>query len=189
VTADRRWSAVCATFWNPTGHFVKVDLRAETKPNMPADSYYSINAAEFSTVGEDGLTESQVWTGPSIGCLDESEQFPSGQLAPGSKYRNSIVIERKTRPGCSCSSLRSWAPRAAGSGTTASKPASCGIAPARPGAASEATSRPRREGGVMHPLGRSRKRGGRLAARCRLAHLRDPPRSAVVCSPATAPTA
>ncbi len=99
ITVDAKCTAKYASGKPEHGHFVKVDLRAETKPSMPADGYYSINAAEFSTVGEDGLTETQVWTGPSIGCLNQSEQFPSERLAPGSKYRGSIIIDTKNPSG------------------------------------------------------------------------------------------
>jgi hypothetical protein len=99
ITVDAKCTAQYSMGKPEHGHFVKVDLRAETKPNMPADGFYSINGAQFSTVGEDGLTESSLFTGPAIGCLDEADQFPTGQLAPGSKYRGSIIIDTKNPSG------------------------------------------------------------------------------------------
>jgi hypothetical protein len=80
------------------GHFVKVDLRAETKPTMPTDRGYSIGAYDFSTVGGDGVTEQSLGTGPAFGCIDPSEQFPPN-ITPGSKYRGSIVLDTKNPAG------------------------------------------------------------------------------------------
>ena len=80
------------------GHFVKLDVRAETKPTMPTDRGYSINPFEFSTVGPDGITEQSLTTGSSFTCLDQSEQFPS-TISPGSKYRGSLILDTKNTSG------------------------------------------------------------------------------------------
>ena len=80
------------------GHFVRVDLRAETKPTMPLDRGYSIGSFDFTTVGPDGLTEQNISTGSGFMCLDSSEQFPS-TINPGSKYRGAIVLDTKNPAG------------------------------------------------------------------------------------------
>ena len=80
------------------GHFVKLDVRAETKPTMPTDRGYSINPFEFTTVGADGITEQSLTTGAAFTCLDQSEQFPA-TLNPGSKYRGALILDTKNPSG------------------------------------------------------------------------------------------
>ena len=80
------------------GHFIRLDVRAETKPTMPTDRGYAINPFEFSTVGPDGITEQSLTTGPSFTCLDQSQQFPA-TISPGSKYRGSLILDTKNPSG------------------------------------------------------------------------------------------
>lgn len=92
---------VCANqFSQPAehGHFIKVDLRAETRSTLDINLGYSINSFDFATVGDDGITESSLFTGPAAGCLDPSEQFPPS-LHPGSNYRGAIVLDTKNPSG------------------------------------------------------------------------------------------
>lgn len=80
------------------GRFIKVDLRAETKPTMPTDRGYSINPFDFTTIGADGITEQSLTTGPAFTCIDPSAQFPAA-ISPGSKYRGSIILDTKNTSG------------------------------------------------------------------------------------------
>lgn len=80
------------------GHFVRLDVRAETKPAMPANLGYSISPFDFSTDGPDGVTEQSLSTGPTYGCVDPSAQFPS-TLNPGSKYRGAIILDTANPSG------------------------------------------------------------------------------------------
>jgi hypothetical protein len=97
ITVDAKCTAQYAQK-SEHGHFVKVDLRAETKSTMPPNMGYGVSGYEFTTVGEDGITEQTLVTGPAFSCLDESEQFPA-TLNPGSKYRGSIVLDTKNPEG------------------------------------------------------------------------------------------
>lgn len=81
------------------GNLVRVDLRAETAKTLPPDGFYMISGWDFSTVGADGITETQLVTGPAAMCLDESDMFHGQQFAPASKYRGSIVIDTKNSSG------------------------------------------------------------------------------------------
>jgi hypothetical protein len=81
------------------GTFVKVDMRAETDPTMPANGLYMINGWDFSTVGADGVTESDLVTGAGSSCIDPNEALSNQPFSPGSKYRGSIVLDTKNTSG------------------------------------------------------------------------------------------
>lgn len=81
------------------GHFIRLDVRAETDPAMPNNGLYTINPFEFSTVGADGITESTLMTGAAITCVDTSELLPSGSFSPGSKYRGALILDTKNPSG------------------------------------------------------------------------------------------
>ena len=81
------------------GNLVRIDLRAETAKTLPADGFYMLTGWDFSTVGADGITETQLVTVGAASCLDESDMFHNQQFAPGSKYRGSIVIDTKNDSG------------------------------------------------------------------------------------------
>lgn len=82
------------------GHFLRLDVRAETDPNMPTNGYmYSINPFEFSTVGDDGITESSLMTASTMGCVDTADLLPSGAFSPGSKYRGALILDTKNPSG------------------------------------------------------------------------------------------
>jgi predicted small lipoprotein YifL len=81
------------------GNLVRIDLRAETAKTLPTDGFYMLTGWDFSTVGADGITETQLVTGAAASCLDESDMFHNQQFAPGSKYRGSIVIDTKNPAG------------------------------------------------------------------------------------------
>jgi hypothetical protein len=81
------------------GHLVKIDLRAETDKALPTDGFYMLTGWDFATVGADDITETQLVTGASAMCLDESDTFHNAEFAPGSKYRGSIVVDTKNPAG------------------------------------------------------------------------------------------
>ncbi len=49
-------------------------------------------------MGQDGLTESSLATGPSFGCLDRSMSLPDS-LSPASKYRGAVVLDSANSSG------------------------------------------------------------------------------------------
>ena len=81
------------------GHFIRLDVRAETDPSMAANTFYSINPFEFATVGADGITESSLMTGAAITCVDTSALLPSGSFSPGSKYRGALILDTRNPSG------------------------------------------------------------------------------------------
>ncbi|NMH97295.1 hypothetical protein [Pseudonocardia acidicola] len=81
------------------GHFVRVDIRAETTTAMETNAGYAISPSEWAVVGPDGVTESSVASGPSFSCLRSSDMFPTDPLTPASKYRGSIVLDTRSTSG------------------------------------------------------------------------------------------
>ena len=81
------------------GHLVRIDLRAETTSALPASAGFRIVGGDWSVVGPDGVTETQVWTIRSASCFPSKELFPSDVLSPASKYRGAIVLDTRSASG------------------------------------------------------------------------------------------
>ena len=98
ITVDPKCSGGAAQ-QAENGHLVKLDLRAETTPELPASSNFYIVGGDWSVVGPDGVTESEVWTMPAASCLPSKQLFPSDPLSPASKYRGSIILDTRSASG------------------------------------------------------------------------------------------
>ena len=75
------------------GHFVGLSMHITTAPNLPADSFVDINATDFSFIGSDGVTVSNVDTFPAFTCAPDDEQLPSGSLGSGQQYVGTLVLD------------------------------------------------------------------------------------------------
>jgi hypothetical protein len=78
------------------GHFIGVQLRLSTAPEMTSEPYlqsFMVWADDFSFVGSDGITHDNLATSGTRGCLDDSAEFTSDPLSPGSAYVGSIVLD------------------------------------------------------------------------------------------------
>ncbi|NYJ08627.1 hypothetical protein [Petropleomorpha daqingensis] len=75
------------------GHFVGLSMHITTAPNLPADSFVDINATDFSFIGGDGVTVSNVDTFPAFTCAPDAEQLPSGPLGSGQQYVGTLVLD------------------------------------------------------------------------------------------------
>lgn len=83
------------SYGSENGNITAVHMRVSTEPGLDPDDlgYFTISAHDFKFIGSDGLTFSDVATGSTYGCLDQSVMFPSDQLSPGSKYSGVIVLD------------------------------------------------------------------------------------------------
>lgn len=80
------------------GHFIGIDLRVSTSADYPADEYLTtFTAADFSVVGPDGLTVSDV-QGQAFSCLGENE-FTYDPMGPGQQYAGTVVIDSPATSG------------------------------------------------------------------------------------------
>jgi hypothetical protein len=76
------------------GNLTAVQMRVSTGAFTPEDfSYLSVNSSDFSFIGSDGLTFSNVDTIATYGCLSDSVKFPSGELSPGSQYAGTVLLD------------------------------------------------------------------------------------------------
>ena len=75
------------------GHFVGLSMHITTAPNLPADSFVDISATDFSFIGSDGVTVSNVDTFPAFTCAPDDEQLPSGSLGSGQQYVGTLVLD------------------------------------------------------------------------------------------------
>jgi hypothetical protein len=75
------------------GHFVGLSMHITTAPNLPADSFVDISATDFTFIGSDGVTVSNVDTFPAFTCAPDDEQLPSGPLGSGQQYVGTLVLD------------------------------------------------------------------------------------------------
>ncbi len=74
------------------GHYVAVDLRVATSPDLPQDWFVSFSADDFRVIGPDGITNSSV-AGQGYSCLAGNRVFTYDLLGPGQQYRGTIVLD------------------------------------------------------------------------------------------------
>jgi hypothetical protein len=55
--------------------------------------YLSVSAYDFSFIGSNGLTFTNVATVATYSCLEESTLFPSAELQPGSQYAGAVLLD------------------------------------------------------------------------------------------------
>lgn len=95
--------AECDEYYDPAysppenGNLASISLRFATAPEL-ADSelgqYFSVSASDFQFVGADGITTTNLGTLAAFSCQGSGAgAFPQSQLAPGSAYTGSIVLD------------------------------------------------------------------------------------------------
>jgi len=78
------------------GNLVAVNLRFSTAPELAASalgSYFTVSAYDFRFIGPDGITQSNLGTAASYGCLSQNQQFTQNPLGSGQQYVGSIVLD------------------------------------------------------------------------------------------------
>lgn len=78
------------------GHLTAIDMRVATAPELAQSdlgNLFTVSANEFRFVGSDGITRGNLSTMATYGCLDDSEEFTSDILAPGSQYVGKLVLD------------------------------------------------------------------------------------------------
>jgi hypothetical protein len=84
------------------GQMFAVDLRMATTAEMAEQDwagYYSISNGDFQFVGPDGITNTNIATRSTYGCLSDGEMFPSTTISPGSQYIGKIVLDLPASSG------------------------------------------------------------------------------------------
>lgn len=97
------------------GHFVVLDVVAETLPELAESSYpkFDINPANFQFVGANGTTfNGNLGTAGSYSCLADAERFPMNGMGPAEKVAAKVVIDVPETTGTlvykSLGSLAGW---------------------------------------------------------------------------------
>ena len=76
------------------GHLTAVQMRLSTQAFTPDElSYLTVSSSDFTFIGSDGLTFTNVDTIATYGCLSGSVKFPSDQLNPGSQYAGVVLLD------------------------------------------------------------------------------------------------
>ncbi|MGY1845518.1 hypothetical protein [Modestobacter sp. SYSU DS0875] len=94
ITPDVPCTEEYGSYDPENGHLTAVQMRVSTGAFTPEDfSYLSVGSSDFSFIGSDGLTFTNVDTVATYGCLSESVKFPSGELNPGSQYAGAVLLD------------------------------------------------------------------------------------------------
>jgi hypothetical protein len=78
------------------GHFVVLDVVAETLPELGESSYpkWDINPSSFQFVGASGTTfNGNLGTMGSYSCLADAEEFPMAGMGPAEKVSAKVVVD------------------------------------------------------------------------------------------------
>ncbi len=84
------------------GNFIALDIRASTAENYPADVLpFWVSSGDFSVVGPDGVTVSNLGTPQSFMCMDYNDPnlFTQDQFTPASQYRGTVILDVPTPTG------------------------------------------------------------------------------------------
>jgi hypothetical protein len=83
------------------GHMVAVTMRFSTAPELATASnpYFSVSPVEFSFIGPDNITVTNLATIATFGCLPQGEVLTSDQMMPGSQYVGKIVLDLPATTG------------------------------------------------------------------------------------------
>lgn len=73
------------------GHLVALQMRVSTSAEL-SDTFL-ILPADFSFVGADGVTVSNLDTFPAFSCLDPGQQLTQDPLSPASQYVGAVVLD------------------------------------------------------------------------------------------------
>lgn len=79
------------------GHFVAIDIAAETGPANLFEEYYYGTDFSFSNglwkfVAPNGTTANNVSSGPSFSCFDQAEMLPA-TIGPGEKVTGKVLLD------------------------------------------------------------------------------------------------
>jgi hypothetical protein len=83
------------------GQMVAVSMRISTAPELATASnpYFSVSPVEFSYIGPDNITVTNLATIATYGCLSQGEMLTPDQMMPGSQYVGKIVLDLPAATG------------------------------------------------------------------------------------------
>lgn len=80
------------------GHYLKADVTVTTASSAPSEALFDLlNPNDFSTVGTDGVTETDLATMNSYMCDDNTNE--PHNFTAGSKYTFSIILDTRNAHG------------------------------------------------------------------------------------------
>jgi hypothetical protein len=81
------------------GHFLILDMSVTTAADLdPMVGGFVLNPNSFSTIGPDGVTETELATMATYSCFSE-ERFPTEGFKSSQKYAGKIVLDTKNKSG------------------------------------------------------------------------------------------
>ncbi len=79
------------------GNLIGVKLTLETHDLQ--ESYFSLSPYDWSYIGPDGITLTDLGTIATYGCVSDGEEMHTGELQPGQKYVGTVVLDVTTDTG------------------------------------------------------------------------------------------
>lgn len=94
ITPDATCTEEYSSYESENGNLTAVDMRVSTAPaSLEELGYLTVSPGDFSFIGSDGLTFTNVDTIATYGCISDSEKFPSDALNPGSQYAGTVLLD------------------------------------------------------------------------------------------------
>jgi hypothetical protein len=84
------------------GQFMFVTIAVSTSSEWPAEMQgvpLEFNPNEFTIIGPDTLTEHDLGTAPTYGCLPQGELFPIAGFGPGENLTGTVVLDSANTTG------------------------------------------------------------------------------------------
>lgn len=81
------------------GHMIALRFKVDTTALLDTSQHWFIAAQDFAVVGPDGVTDTNVSTGPGFGCLPDREYLPGSPYAPNSTYTGAVVLDSRYAAG------------------------------------------------------------------------------------------
>lgn len=76
------------------GHLVGVKMRFSVAPVTTEQlGFFTVNATDFSFIGSDNLTKTNLETIAAYSCLSDKEKFTQETLMPGQQYAGTVVLD------------------------------------------------------------------------------------------------
>ncbi|MGY1633057.1 hypothetical protein ACI784_15250 [Geodermatophilus sp. SYSU D01186] len=75
------------------GHIVGLRLRVSTGSDLSPLGYFAVDEQDFSYIGPDGITRSNIYSVSAYACLPSSEQFTTDELGPSQQYVGTVVLD------------------------------------------------------------------------------------------------
>ncbi|WP_436492252.1 hypothetical protein [Actinokineospora sp. HUAS TT18] len=98
-TCDKNYGSFTDSSKPEHGNFLVLDISVTTAADLdPMVGGFALNPNSFSTIGPDGVTETDLATMATYSCFSD-DRFPTDGFKSSQKYKGKIVLDTKNKSG------------------------------------------------------------------------------------------